>query len=134
MAPRVRKHFIDVSAHLPEVGLATLREIDAEGNQKLAENLVRAEYAHVSLIPAVPKTVLRKCETFETCEIGEILLVVFSTTCVFSMSYGSASENESYLRSQISQQIRDVISLWRPGTSALAVGFCALNATNHDST
>jgi hypothetical protein len=100
MATRVREHFVDVSSHLVEVGLATLREIDVEGQQTSAENLVRVEYAHISLIPAVPKTVLRKCETFETCEIGEIFLNVFSTTCVFSIAYERTSGNESYLRSQ----------------------------------
>jgi hypothetical protein len=84
-----------------EVGLATLMEIDIEGQQTLAENLVRADYAHISLIPTVPKTVLRKCETSETCEIGEIFLYVFSTTCVFSIAYERTSGNESYLRSQI---------------------------------
>jgi hypothetical protein len=78
-----------------EVGPATWGEIDAERQETLAENLVRAEYAHVSLMPAVLKTVLRKCETSETCEIGEIFLSVFSTTCVFSISYERASGNES---------------------------------------
>jgi hypothetical protein len=34
---------------------------------------------------AVPKTVPRKYETGETCEIGEIFQYVFSTTCVFSI-------------------------------------------------
>jgi hypothetical protein len=103
MATRVREHFVDVSSHLVEVGLATLREIDVEGQRTLAENLVRAKYAHVSLIPTVPKTVLKKCETGETCEIGEIFLYVFSTTCVFSICYERAAGNESYLRSQSHQ-------------------------------
>jgi hypothetical protein len=85
MATRVREHFVDASSHLVEVGLATLREIDVEGQHTPAENLVRAEYAHVSLILVVPKTVLRKCETGEACEIGKIFLYVFSTTCVFSI-------------------------------------------------
>jgi hypothetical protein len=47
MASSVRKHFVDVSAHFAEVGLATLMEIDAEGQRTHAENPVRAEYAHV---------------------------------------------------------------------------------------
>lgn len=74
MATRVRKHFVDVSSHLAEVGLATLREIDVEGQQTIVENPVRAEYAHDFLIPAVPETVLRKCEKSETCEIGDFSL------------------------------------------------------------
>src|ERR1700690_766663 len=51
-------------------------------------------------IPAVPKTVPIKYETGETCEMGEIFLSVFSTTCVFSICYESPAGNESYLRSQ----------------------------------
>ena len=49
---------------------------------------------------AVLKTVPRKYETGETCEICEILQHVLSITCVLSTAWETASENESYLRSQ----------------------------------
>jgi len=49
--------------------------------------------------PAVPKIVLRKYETVETHEIGEIFQYLFSATYVFSTCYGSTAGNESYLRS-----------------------------------
>jgi hypothetical protein len=47
MASSVREHFVDVSAHLAEVGLATLMVINAEGYRMQVKNLVRAEDAHV---------------------------------------------------------------------------------------
>jgi hypothetical protein len=100
MASSVRQHFVDVPAHLAEIGLASLRVIGAEGQQTRAENLVRVEYAHIFLIPTVPKIVLRKCETSETCETCEISERALSTTYVFSIVWRMLSENESYLRSQ----------------------------------
>jgi hypothetical protein len=49
---------------------------------------------------AVLKTVLRKYETGEICEICEISQRLFSTKYVFSIVWKMLSENESYLRSQ----------------------------------
>jgi hypothetical protein len=51
MASSVREHFVDVSAHFAEVGLATLREIDADSRRAQAANLVGAEDVHVDWKP-----------------------------------------------------------------------------------
>ena len=47
MASSVCEQFVDVSAHLAEVGPATLREIDADAHRAQAANLVGAEDVHV---------------------------------------------------------------------------------------
>lgn len=56
----------------------------------------------------VLKTVLRKYEAGETCEIGEIFRCLVSTTCLFSICYKVDSENESYLRSQFLNSLREI--------------------------
>jgi hypothetical protein len=56
----------------------------------------------------VLKTVPRKYETGESCEIGEISWYMLSTTCVSSTGYEVEKENESYLRSQVMFGISDL--------------------------